>query len=257
MTRPLSTDIRSRLVCAVQGGDDAALGGEAVPGRCLDGDQMGWSNGSGRERSATAAGRGPTLAPAGGACGGDPGAGRGSPRHHLGRDRGASGSGAHRGEDGAEQRVAGCSIRHGMRFKKNRARQRAGAAHCRAAPRAWRELQPGWTPTGWFHRRDGASTKMARVRGRAQRGERCRAPVPHGHWMTTTFVGALRPPADRADGALRADERRGVPRLCRTGSGADARSRGHRDHGQSARPQAARCAPGIEAPVPSSSAATL
>jgi transposase len=38
----------------------------------------------------------------------------------------------------------------------------------------------------------GASTKMARTRGRAHRGERCRAPVPHGHWKTTTFVGALR-----------------------------------------------------------------
>lgn len=33
---------------------------------------------------------------------------------------------------------------------------------------------------------------MARLRGRSVRGERCRAPVPHGHWKTTTFVGALR-----------------------------------------------------------------
>jgi hypothetical protein len=33
---------------------------------------------------------------------------------------------------------------------------------------------------------------MARLRGRAKRGERCRAPVPHGHWQTTTFTGALR-----------------------------------------------------------------
>jgi transposase len=38
----------------------------------------------------------------------------------------------------------------------------------------------------------GASTKMARMRGRAKRGERCRAPIPHGHWKTTTFTGALR-----------------------------------------------------------------
>ena len=38
----------------------------------------------------------------------------------------------------------------------------------------------------------GASTKMARRYGRAPRGERCQAPVPHGHWKTTTFVGALR-----------------------------------------------------------------
>ena len=33
---------------------------------------------------------------------------------------------------------------------------------------------------------------MARLYGRAARGERCRAGVPHGHWKTTTFVGALR-----------------------------------------------------------------
>ena len=33
---------------------------------------------------------------------------------------------------------------------------------------------------------------MARLRGRAPRGERCRAPVPHRHWKTTTFTGALR-----------------------------------------------------------------
>ena len=39
---------------------------------------------------------------------------------------------------------------------------------------------------------NGASTKMARRCGRAVRGQRCRAPVPHGHWKTTTFVGALR-----------------------------------------------------------------
>ena len=38
----------------------------------------------------------------------------------------------------------------------------------------------------------GTSTKMARRYGRSPRGERCRAPVPHGHWKTTTFVGALR-----------------------------------------------------------------
>jgi transposase len=32
---------------------------------------------------------------------------------------------------------------------------------------------------------------MARMYGRAPRGERCRAPVPHGHWKTTTFVAGL------------------------------------------------------------------
>lgn len=33
---------------------------------------------------------------------------------------------------------------------------------------------------------------MARLYGRSKRGERCRASIPHGHWKTTTFVGALR-----------------------------------------------------------------
>ena len=33
---------------------------------------------------------------------------------------------------------------------------------------------------------------MARLRGRAPKGQRCVASVPHGHWMTTTFVVGLR-----------------------------------------------------------------
>ena len=33
---------------------------------------------------------------------------------------------------------------------------------------------------------------MARLRGRAPRGERLRASLPHGHWKTTTFVAGLR-----------------------------------------------------------------
>jgi transposase len=36
-----------------------------------------------------------------------------------------------------------------------------------------------------------ASTNMARRHGRCRRGERLRVGVPHGHWKTTTFVGAL------------------------------------------------------------------
>ena len=33
---------------------------------------------------------------------------------------------------------------------------------------------------------------MTRLYGRAKRGRRLVAAVPHGHWKTTTFVGALR-----------------------------------------------------------------
>lgn len=33
---------------------------------------------------------------------------------------------------------------------------------------------------------------MARTHGRAPRGQRLRAAIPHGHWKTTTFVAGLR-----------------------------------------------------------------
>lgn len=38
----------------------------------------------------------------------------------------------------------------------------------------------------------GTSTNMARLRGRAPRGDRLVGKVPHGHWKTTTFVAGLR-----------------------------------------------------------------
>ena len=38
----------------------------------------------------------------------------------------------------------------------------------------------------------GASTNMARLRGRALRGQRLRSGIPRGHWKTTTFVAGLR-----------------------------------------------------------------
>jgi transposase len=37
----------------------------------------------------------------------------------------------------------------------------------------------------------GAATNMARRYGRNPRGRRLDGPVPHGHWKTTTLVGAL------------------------------------------------------------------
>ena len=57
---------------------------------------------------------------------------------------------------------------------------------------AWFDGQPELDPDGLiFVDESGTSTKMARLRGRAPRGERFRAAVPHGHWKTT-FVGGLR-----------------------------------------------------------------
>jgi transposase len=62
-----------------------------------------------------------------------------------------------------------------------------------ARRRAWFDNQPDLDPEHLvFIDETGASTKVARMRGRAKRGESCRAPIPHGHWKTTTFTGALR-----------------------------------------------------------------
>lgn len=68
---------------------------------------------------------------------------------------------------------------------------------------AWSGLQPGFNPTKLvFLDETGASTKMARLRGRAPRGERCRASVPHGHWKTTTLVAGLRLDGITAPGVI-------------------------------------------------------
>ena len=62
-----------------------------------------------------------------------------------------------------------------------------------AARQAWRKLAPQLDPDKLvFIDETGASTKMARLYGRSKRGQRCRAAVPHGHWLTTTFTAALR-----------------------------------------------------------------
>ena len=62
-----------------------------------------------------------------------------------------------------------------------------------ARRRAWFAGQLDLDPdTLVFIDETGTSTKMARLYGRVKRGRRCRAPIPHGHWKTTTFVGALR-----------------------------------------------------------------
>ncbi len=62
-----------------------------------------------------------------------------------------------------------------------------------AKRRAWFNAHPDLDPERLaFIDETSASTKMARLRGQAKRGQRCRAPVPHGHWKTTTFTGVLR-----------------------------------------------------------------
>ncbi len=59
--------------------------------------------------------------------------------------------------------------------------------------RDWFDAQPDLDPERLvFIDETWASTNMARRRGRAPKGERLRAAIPHGHWKTTTFVAGLR-----------------------------------------------------------------
>ena len=63
----------------------------------------------------------------------------------------------------------------------------------KAARERWFEGQLDLDPEKLiFIDETGASTKLARLRGRAKRGKRCRAAIPHGHWKTTTFTAGLR-----------------------------------------------------------------
>ena len=62
-----------------------------------------------------------------------------------------------------------------------------------AARAAWKAEQPSLDPARLvFIDETGASTKMARLYGRARRGRRVVGRVPWGHWKTVTFVAALR-----------------------------------------------------------------
>jgi transposase len=83
--------------------------------------------------------------------------------------------------------------RHGMTIKKTAHASEQDRPDVAERREAWFEAQPDLDPERLvFIDETGTSTKMARRRGRAKRGQRCRAPVPHGHWQTTTFTGALR-----------------------------------------------------------------
>ena len=57
----------------------------------------------------------------------------------------------------------------------------------------WSAEQTGWDPHKLvFVDESGAKTNMTRLRGRAREGARVLDCAPHGHWSTTTLLGALR-----------------------------------------------------------------
>ena len=111
-----------------------------------------------------------------------------------------------------------------------------------AARATWRNEQPGLIAERLvFLDETWARTNMARRYGRAPRGERVVAAIPHGHWKTTTFKCL---PASRPDHrALRfrwPDQRRKLPCLGPASPGPDPVRGRHRHHGQPLLPQGRR-----------------
>ncbi len=83
--------------------------------------------------------------------------------------------------------------RHAVTFKKMAHAAEQERPDVAARRGAWFAAQPDLEPERLvFIDETGTSTKIARLRGRALREQRCRAAIPHGHWKTTTFTGALR-----------------------------------------------------------------
>src|SRR6516162_5812980 len=166
-------------------------GGPAVWRKRVERDPVAGSGTARGRRQAQAPGRRPPFAADRGACRADPYCGGGQER----RDPG----GTARASEGARRRrrhrhtlaVLQTSQDHAQKKTAHAAEQRRGAVN--AAREAWFEGQLDLDPTRIvFIDETAANTKMARLYGRAPRGERCRAPVPHGHWKTTTFTAGLR-----------------------------------------------------------------
>ena len=98
-----------------------------------------------------------------------------------------------RGETFALSTIHDFYRRHRTRSKKTAHASEQAREDVAARREAWFDLQPELDPAKLvFIDETGATTKMARLRGRSPRGERCRAAVPHGHWKTTTLVAGLR-----------------------------------------------------------------
>jgi len=84
-------------------------------------------------------------------------------------------------------------LRPGLTLKKALRATEQDRPDVAAARADWRERQPGLVPGRLaFIDETWAKTNMTRLRGRAPRGQRLRAAMPHGHWKTSTFIAGLR-----------------------------------------------------------------
>ncbi len=189
MTRPYSMDLRERMVRAVEAGASrrATAAKFAVSPSCVVELLQRWPPGDPRARSA---GRRPARQ-ARRPCRAGRRAAGGDARHHHRGIEGPAGGRRHRGQPVGDQ-----PLPQGLRAdakKKTAHAAEQDRPDVAAARRAWRAQQPALSPQRLvFIDETWATTAMARRYGRARRGQRVVAAVPHGHWKTTTVVAALR-----------------------------------------------------------------
>src|SRR3954453_16416871 len=173
--------------------DVGAPGRGSLRRRRFDGDQVGRASARQRRAFGTPArtparlqARRPSRLPAGG------------DRGRTGRHHRRTAAPAHRGERRACQHRHDLDLPRSLRpdlQKEVPARRRAGAPRRDVVERRedWFEAQLDLDPAKLvFVDESFASTNMARLYGRAPRGVRLRAAVPHGHRKKTTLVAGLR-----------------------------------------------------------------
>ena len=98
-----------------------------------------------------------------------------------------------------ESRVSSCPAtvwrvfdKRGITFKKTAHAAEQERANVARKRRYWRNWQTWLRPERLvFVDQAGAKTIMARLRGRAPKGQRLPAAIPWGHWQTTTFAAGL------------------------------------------------------------------
>jgi len=98
--------------------------------------------------------------------------------------------------------------RHGVTFKKDRARHGAAAPDVLKKRLEWFGDSSISTRQASLHRRNGRLDQFGAQSGRCRRGRRLRIGVPHGHYKTVTLVAAYAFAARSGEDLRSSDQRR-------------------------------------------------
>ncbi|WP_235907582.1 IS630 family transposase [Siccirubricoccus phaeus] len=190
MSKALSVDLRERVVAAIEAGSSCRAAAARLC-RHLERDPLGLLEAYGGLSGARSTRWGSPLGADRGACAADPWTAGANAGHHAQRVAHRTG----RCRRAGRRRHLVAVLRAAADHSEKKSAHAAGQQRPDILTRRWEwfEGQLDLDPDRLvFIDETWASTNMARTRGRAPRGERLRAAIPHGHWKTTTFVAGLR-----------------------------------------------------------------